>query len=184
MTSGNGLSLTYTASNKAKTITRGTTSIAFDHDPELQRYAQTGPGGLTLYLSAMGVLAERFGGLGGPVRWTNYLMAGGRLIGIHVENFDETTLTRYFHRDHLGSIAVITNEVGAVVERLAPPTPQLTRRPHLSTSNVGAASTTRWPAEQPAPSRHANDHAQEACLLASTEEPATGCSDRRRTHPA
>jgi hypothetical protein len=28
-------------------------------------------------------------------------MAGGRMIGIRVENADETTLTRYFHTDHL-----------------------------------------------------------------------------------
>jgi RHS repeat-associated protein len=41
------------------------------------------------------------------------------MIGIRVENADETTLTRYFHTDHLGSIAVITNETGAVVERLS-----------------------------------------------------------------
>jgi hypothetical protein len=53
----------------------------------------------------MGVLAERFGQLTGPQRWTNYLIVGGRLIGIRVENPDETTLTRYFHTDHLGSIA-------------------------------------------------------------------------------
>src|SRR5262249_33311313 len=31
----------------------------------------------------------------------------------------ETVTTRYFHTDHLGSIAVITNESGAVVERLS-----------------------------------------------------------------
>jgi hypothetical protein len=81
-----------------------------------------------------GVLAERFAGSGGTVRWTSYLMAGGRYIGIHVENSDETTVTRYpglrlacagagFHTDHLGSIAVITREpeVGLplVVERLS-----------------------------------------------------------------
>jgi uncharacterized protein RhaS with RHS repeats len=30
---------------------------------------------------------------------------------------DETVATRYFYHDHLGSIAVITNEAGAVVER-------------------------------------------------------------------
>lgn len=30
-----------------------------------------------------------------------------------------TTTTRYFHTDHLGSIAVITNEAGTVVERLS-----------------------------------------------------------------
>ena len=44
-------------------------------------------------------------------------MVGGRYIGIHVESSGETTTTRYFHTDHLGSIAVITNEVGTVMER-------------------------------------------------------------------
>ena len=47
----------------------------------------------------------------------------GRIIGMHVENSDETTLTRYFHTDHLGSISVITKETGVgaaiVVERLS-----------------------------------------------------------------
>ena len=101
MTSGNGLSVAYTAFKKPATIARGATSIASTTTPSI------------------GVLAERFGQLGGPQRWTNYLMAGGRLIGIHVENADETTLTRYFHTDHLGSIAVIFNEAGAVVGRLS-----------------------------------------------------------------
>ena len=27
------------------------------------------------------------------------------------------SITRYFHKDHLGSISVITDELGAVVER-------------------------------------------------------------------
>jgi hypothetical protein len=119
MTSGNGLSVTYTAFNKPAFITRGTASVAFDHDPEHQRYAQTSLSGVTLYISGAGVLAERFAGSGGTVRWTNYLIVGGRMIGIHVENSDETTLTRYFHHDHLGSIAVITSEAAAVVERLS-----------------------------------------------------------------
>jgi hypothetical protein len=39
------------------------------------------------------------------------------LIGVHIS--DETTLARYFHHDHLGSIAVIAKEDGAVVERLS-----------------------------------------------------------------
>ena len=38
---------------------------------------------------------------------------------MHVENSDETTSTRYFHKDHLGSISIITDEAGAVVERLS-----------------------------------------------------------------
>jgi RHS repeat-associated protein len=119
MLSGNGLTYTYTASNKPATITRGTASVSFDHDPEHQRYAQTSLSGVTLYIAGGGVLAERFAGTGGTVRWTNYLIVGGRFIGIHVENSDETTLTRYFHTDHLGSIAVITDEAAIVKERLS-----------------------------------------------------------------
>jgi hypothetical protein len=46
-------------------------------------------------------------------------MAAGGLVGMHVENSDETVSTRYFHKDHLGSIAVITDESGAVLERLS-----------------------------------------------------------------
>ena len=82
MTSGNGLSVTYTPFNKPETITRGTTQVAFQHDPEHQRFAQTSPSGVTLYFSGMGVLAEKFGQLGGPQRWTN-LPDGGRAHGRH-----------------------------------------------------------------------------------------------------
>ena len=80
-----------------------------------QRFQQTAPGGTTLYLGT----AEKFIGSGGAVRWTNYLVGAGGLVGMHVENSDETTSTRYFHKDHLGSISIITDEAGAVVERLS-----------------------------------------------------------------
>jgi hypothetical protein len=95
LVAGNGLTIAYASYNKTATIARGTSSIAFQHDPEHQRYSQTGGSGVTLYFPAMGVLAERFGQLTGPQRWTNYLVVGGRLIGIRAENADETTLTRY-----------------------------------------------------------------------------------------
>jgi RHS repeat-associated protein len=36
---------------------------------------------------------------------------------MRVLHSDESVSTRYFHTDHLGSIAVITSETGAVVER-------------------------------------------------------------------
>jgi RHS repeat-associated protein len=64
-------------------------------------------------------MAEKFTGTGGAVRWTNYLVAAGGLVGMHVENSDETVATRYFHKDHLGSISVITDENGLVLERLS-----------------------------------------------------------------
>jgi len=38
---------------------------------------------------------------------------------MHVENVGGSTLTRYFHKDHLGSVAVITDDTGTVLERLS-----------------------------------------------------------------
>ena len=51
MTSGNGLTVAYTSYNKTASITRGTTSISFEHDTEHQRFSQMGPSGTTLYLA-------------------------------------------------------------------------------------------------------------------------------------
>ena len=64
-------------------------------------------------------MAERLLGAGGMVQWTNYLSAGGEMVGMRVDRSDATTYTRYFHKDHLGSIATITDAAGAVVERLS-----------------------------------------------------------------
>jgi hypothetical protein len=39
------------------------------------------------------------------------------MLGVCVLGSDSSIVTRYFHTDNLGSIAVITDESGAVVER-------------------------------------------------------------------
>ena len=55
----------------------------------------------------------------GAARWTDYLSVGNAKVGMRVlEVAARTVTTRYFHHDHLGSITVITNENGVVVERL------------------------------------------------------------------
>jgi hypothetical protein len=64
-------------------------------------------------------MAERLAGAGGVVQWTDYLFAGGEMIGMRVEHSVSGIYTRYFHKDHLGSIATITDEAGIVVERLS-----------------------------------------------------------------
>lgn len=58
-------------------------------------------------------------GVAGSWTGTNYLTVAGQLIGMRVEKPDDTDATRYFHKDHLGSISVVTDEAGAVVERLS-----------------------------------------------------------------
>jgi uncharacterized protein RhaS with RHS repeats len=41
------------------------------------------------------------------------------MISQRVEHSTSGTYIRYFYKDHLGSISTITNETGAVVERLS-----------------------------------------------------------------
>jgi predicted enzyme related to lactoylglutathione lyase len=101
------------------TIQRGGNLIGFDHDTEHQRFKQTAATGTTLYLAGGGVMAERLAGTGGVIQWTNYIFAGGEMVAMRVDRSGTTTYTRYFHKDHLGSIAAITDETGAVVERLS-----------------------------------------------------------------
>jgi RHS repeat-associated protein len=51
-------------------------------------------------------------------QWTEYLMVGGAMIGARFNNTTTGIVTtRYFHRDHLGSVATLTDENGVVVER-------------------------------------------------------------------
>jgi len=121
MTGGNGLTISYTSFDKPSSITRGTTTLQFAHDPEHQRFRQISASGTTLYLAdgmGSGVLIEKTTGSGETVQWNNYLMFAGGMVGMVVER-DEVVQTRYFHKDHLGSISIITNETGAVLERLS-----------------------------------------------------------------
>ena len=119
MTGGNGLTVTYASFNKPASISRGSAVIAFLHDPEHQRFKQISSAGETLYLAESGVMAEKLTGSGGVIQWTNYLVVSGDIVGMRVERSDATIYTRYFHKDHLGSIATITDETGAVTERLS-----------------------------------------------------------------
>ncbi|MFT6509755.1 MAG: hypothetical protein ACJAVO_002647 [Parvibaculaceae bacterium] len=62
--------------------------------------------------------AEKATGTSGASVWKLYLFAGGHLIGQRIEGATTTT-TSYFINDHLDSLAVITDEMGAVKECLA-----------------------------------------------------------------
>jgi len=76
------------------------------------------PEGTTRYIAGFGVVAELFTSTAS--QWTDYLSVGNAKVGMRVINAaTETLTTRYFHTDHLGSIAVITDENGVVVERLS-----------------------------------------------------------------
>ncbi|MGJ5176511.1 RHS repeat-associated core domain-containing protein [Bradyrhizobium oligotrophicum] len=119
-TSGLGRSLVYTSYNKPASITQGTRTISFLDDTDHQRFKQVTPETTTLYIAAFGVIAEVSNPGTASARWTDYLSVGGATVGIRVtQGGVATSSTRYLHQDHLGSVAVITNENGVVQERLS-----------------------------------------------------------------
>jgi RHS repeat-associated protein len=119
-TSGLGRSIVYTSYNKPASITQGARTISFLDDSEHQRFKQITPEGATLYIAAFGVLAEVQNPGTMSQKWTDYLSVGNAKVGMRVlQSASETLNTRYFHTDHLGSISVITDENGLVVERLS-----------------------------------------------------------------
>ena len=119
-TSGLGRSIVYTSYNKPASITQGTRTVSFLDDTEHQRFKQVTPEGSTLYIAAFGALAELQNPGASGQKWTEYLAVGNAKVGMRVLQTASATLsTRYFHTDHLGSISVITDENGNVVERLS-----------------------------------------------------------------
>ena len=78
------------------------------------------PEGTTLYIAAFGVLAEVSNPGATRRNGPNISRsATPRSACACSQTASETLTTRYFHTDHLGSISVITNENGVVVERLS-----------------------------------------------------------------
>lgn len=126
MTSGNGRTVTWTSFDKVASIARGTTTVAFDYDSEHTRIRQVTASRTTVYLNdpASGVSLEKTTGSGGAVTWNLYIRTAGGLVAQRIESLPSgggvaAVAMRYYVSDHLGSIAVITDEIGAVVERLA-----------------------------------------------------------------
>ena len=116
MTGGAGRTLTWTSFNKVATITQGSVAMSYEYGAERQRVKQTGPGGTTFYYAA-GRYEKHVGA--SVTQWNDYLYAGGEMVGVKFTRSDATEMTRWFVKDHLGSIAVITDETGAVSERLS-----------------------------------------------------------------
>ncbi|WP_439590393.1 RHS repeat-associated core domain-containing protein, partial [Hydrogenophaga sp.] len=84
--------------------------------------------GTTWYLNgtdSQGLTYEKEVKANGTTEHKHYLSAAGITFALYVKregnnlNGKPATSTSYFHHDHLGSIAVITDESGTVVERLA-----------------------------------------------------------------
>ena len=118
MLTGKGRTLTWTAANMVASIVEGANTVTFLYDAEQSRAKKTDSNGTTYYYSGAGIKVEKVVGAT-LTTWNEYLYAGGEIIGQHYSKSDLSTYTYYFVNDHLGSIAVITDELGTVTERLS-----------------------------------------------------------------
>ena len=132
---GPGRSVTYTVTNQTATVTYSGGTISYEYDSSDQRYKQSAPGGTTTYWNAQGVTSEEYVAAGSTItEWRNYVVAGDETIGVIKGNtagatkwgtptkwgdccWSAVTFTAlYFHDDHLGSVAAITDSAGTVQE--------------------------------------------------------------------
>lgn len=119
--SGNLLSdgvrtFTWTQFNTPATITKGADFATFTYGSERQRIKQATQNRTIIYAGG-GFEAEIAGGV---TTFKNYVSAGNGLVAVVTQDVNSTvTATRYMHRDHLGSVSAVTNESGALLERLS-----------------------------------------------------------------
>lgn len=117
--------ITWYSYNLPKKINNGTNSAEFFYGPSRGRYKQiaitnTGPmpsgTETTIYV---GGLYEQVTKPSGVVEHKHYIVAGGEAIAIRTLRSNSADDTRYLHKDHLGSVDVITSESGSVLQRLS-----------------------------------------------------------------
>jgi RHS repeat-associated protein len=135
---GNGRTISYYSFNKPKTIAGASGTTTLTYDAHFNRLIKAAPGGTTTYL---GKLYEKFVS-GSTTTQRHYIYAGNNLVGAY-STVNTTPTTRYFHTDHLGSIEVITDEAGNVVQRLSYDAFGKRRNPNGTDATTITAQTTR-----------------------------------------
>lgn len=125
MTNRNGSTITWYSYNLPNRIDQGSNYSQFFYGADRARYKQvafTAAGGslptgteTTIYV---GGLYERVTKPSGVIEHKHYIIAGNEAVAIRTLRSNSANDTRYLHKDHLGSLDVITNESGSVVLRL------------------------------------------------------------------
>lgn len=116
MIGGAGRSITWNSFNKPVRIAKGSTIIDFGYDVEHRRVWQRRGDRSIVYVNDLGAVYERET-RGNVVTHRNYIQAAGRTVALHVKKSNATDRVYYLHRDHLGSVDVVTDEAGDVIER-------------------------------------------------------------------
>ncbi len=129
--SGAGRTLAWNSFNRVQRIDAGAARLEYLYDAEHQRVQELHYQGgslqrTTVYLNpaaGAGLFYEEETGVAGTKK-KHYVSAGGATVAMITCTATPctstaNTSTQYWHEDHLGSVSVVSNAAGAVVERLA-----------------------------------------------------------------
>ncbi len=114
MTSGAGRTLQWTSFNKPSGIWTANAYTGFKYDANHNRVLKTTPTSTTAYI---GKIYEQIT-MNGITKDVSHIYAGGKLVASIEKVAGLSPTIKYMHGDHLGSISVITDATGAVLERL------------------------------------------------------------------
>ena len=112
----------YTAFNKANFMQKGNHAITFEYDGDRRRHYRSQLYGGSLRLKTYyvgttgegGKLFEREVGSSGTKDIHYIYGAGGQAVATHISQGTKAE-TNYLHRDHLGSVILVTDDLGKVV---------------------------------------------------------------------
>ena len=124
VTSGGGRRLTWSSFNKPTRMSQGGATTSFSYGPERHRYRRIDQlEGQTTTRLYLGKRYEQIS-TGGRTTHKYFIYAGNQLAAIHFDEVDHRGdqsdyQTRYLHTDALGSVDLITDGAGGVVDKLS-----------------------------------------------------------------
>jgi RHS repeat-associated protein len=115
----NGASITWTASNKPKSISNGTYTSTFDYSADDQYWRQiaTYANGTETSHYLGGLLEVVNNSSTGITGWRHQVKAAGRTVAVYSRGSNGATNIIYALADHLGSADAITDSAGGVLVR-------------------------------------------------------------------
>jgi RHS repeat-associated protein len=112
LTNGGGRTVAWTSFDMPSSITKGSASASFVYGPEHQRVRQDRNDDTTIVYAGAQEVETKSGVPTVKTYWPNG-------IGVEIDRTAGTTEMSWMHADRLGSIVALTNESGAIREKLA-----------------------------------------------------------------
>lgn len=121
-TDANGRAITWSSFNKPARMEKGNAWSTFAYAPDRSRYKHLkhyeNDDTVVTHYAGLVERVERTRGIGHYIEYRQHIVAAGKVIAIVTDHqASGAEITRYLHRGHLGSIALITDDVGKIIEQ-------------------------------------------------------------------